>query len=140
MEACCLVIGIDPGCHTGVAVLDSSLNRFQSVQAMGAVEAMLAVQRLAIEGRIKLLVIEDARLRKWFGTKGREALQGAGSIKRECAIWIDWLTINAIPHRIVSPKAKGAKVDAARFAKLTGWAGRTNEHARDAGMLVWGMP
>ena len=30
-------------------------------------------------------------------------------------------------------------VDAARFAKLTGWQGRTSEHARDAAMLVYGM-
>ena len=127
--------------HTGIALRSIVLNRFLSVQTMSAVEAMLAVQRLTIDSRsrIKLVVIEDARLRKWFGTKGREALQGAGSIKRECAIWIDWLNFNAIPHRVVSPQAKGAKLDAARFKKLTGWDQRTSEHARDAAMLVFGV-
>ena len=134
-----LVIGVDPGVNTGIALRSIVLNRFHAVQTMGAVEAMLTVQRLAIEGRIKLVVIEDARLRKWFGTKGREALQGAGSIKRECAIWIDWLNLNAIPHRIVSPQAKGAKLNAERFNKLTGWDQRTSEHARDAAMLVFGV-
>ena len=28
------------------------------------------------------------------------------------------------------------KVDAATFARITGWTGRTNEHQRDAGMLA----
>ena len=134
-----LIVGIDPGVNTGLALYAPLLKRYEAVKTLGAIEAMLTVQRLAIEGRIKLVVIEDARLRKWFGTKGREALQGAGSIKRECAIWIDWLNHNAIPHRVVSPQGKGAKVNAERFAKLTGWTQRTSEHARDAAMLVFGV-
>lgn len=134
-----LIVGIDPGVNTGLALYAPLLKQYEAVKTLGAIEAMLTVQRLAIEGRIKLVVIEDARLRKWFGTKGREALQGAGSIKRECAIWIDWLNHNAIPHRVVSPQGKGAKVNAERFAKLTGWTQRTSEHARDAAMLVFGV-
>lgn len=134
-----LIVGIDPGVNTGLALYAPLLKEYEAVKTLGVVEAMLSVQRLAIEGRIKLVVIEDARLRKWFGNKGREALQGAGSIKRECAIWIDWLNHNAIPYRVVSPQGKGAKVNAERFAKLTGWTQRTSEHARDAAMLVLGV-
>jgi hypothetical protein len=80
---------------------------------------------------------EDARLRTWFGAKGREALQGAGSVKRDCGIWAELLGTLKIPYKAVSPQSKGRKLDAAQFAKLTGWTGRTNEHARDAAMLVW---
>ena len=84
------------------------------------------------------VVFEDARLRKWFGSKGREALQGAGSIKRECQLWAEWLAAVGCSYRAVSPHSKGPKLDAAQFARLTGWPGRTNEHGRDAAMLVFG--
>ena len=33
--------------------------------------------------------------------------------------------------------AHGAKIDAATFSRLTGWAGRSNQHQRDAAMIAW---
>ena len=134
-----VIVGIDPGVFTGFAVWYPQTKTFLDVTSLNAAEAMIRLQSMQSNEAVKLVVFEDARLRKWFGTKGREALQGAGSIKRDCAILADWLDIIGVPYKAVSPKAKGAKVDAARFAKLTGWTGRTNEHARDAAMLVLGM-
>lgn len=134
-----VIVGIDPGVSTGFAVWNPHGRSYTEVTSLSAAEAMLRLQMMRANDAIKLVVFEDARLRTWFGTKGREALQGAGSIKRDCAILADWLGLIDLPFKAVSPKAKGAKVDAARFAKLTGWTGRTNEHARDAAMLVWGM-
>lgn len=37
----------------------------------------------------------------------------------------------------ISPKGKGAKVDAAEFARLTGWLASSNQHARDAAMVAF---
>lgn len=37
----------------------------------------------------------------------------------------------------ISPKYKGAKLDAQTFNKLTGWAGKSNQHERDAAMCWW---
>lgn len=37
----------------------------------------------------------------------------------------------------ISPKQKGAKLDAAQFAKLTGWDGKSNQHERDGVMVAW---
>lgn len=42
-----------------------------------------------------------------------------------------------VPAHGISPKAKGAKVNAEQFAKLTGWAGLSNGHTRDAAMVAW---
>ena len=130
-----MIVAIDPGVCTGLAMWTG--HEFSEVTSMSAVDALLRVQSLKNFGSLERVVFEDARLRTWFGTKGKEALQGAGSIKRDCQIWADWLDRLGVPYKAVSPKAKGPKVDAERFAKLTGWTGRTNEHARDAAMLVW---
>ena len=127
-----ILIGIDPGVTTGVAVMDGAL---LSVESMTLVSAMMWIVSMATSCQVKVYV-EDARQRKWFGTKGRESLQGAGSIKRDCQIWEEWLTLHDIKFEMVPPKANKTKLNAEQFRKLTGWTGRTNEHGRDAAMLV----
>ena len=37
----------------------------------------------------------------------------------------------------ISPKGKGAKVNAERFEQVTGWTGASNEHTRDAAMVAY---
>jgi len=37
----------------------------------------------------------------------------------------------------VSPKGKGAKVNAEQFKKLTGWDRPSNQHERDSAMVGW---
>lgn len=133
-----LFVGIDPGVTTGFAVWDAAGQQFVSVSSDGIVQAMLRLERMHRAGSLHSVTFEDARLRTWFGSKGREALQGAGSIKRDCQIWADWLGHIGCAYQSVSPKAKGPKVSAERFRGLTGWQGRTNEHSRDAAMLVIG--
>ena len=130
-------IGIDVGVHTGYAVWNGSERRFEEIRTVGICEAMDAVIRRFNAGQDIRVVFEDARQRRWFGTKGRESLQGAGSIKRESAIWEDFLAFHNIPFEMRGPKAGMTKWDARYFAKVTGWQGRTSEHARDAALLVY---
>ena len=131
-----LMVGIDPGVNTGFAVWDGKA--LLAVSSMGICDAMMQVQVMHKVKSLHSVTFEDARLRTWYGNKGRDALQGAGSIKRDCQIWAEWLGLLGCPYKSVSPQAKGAKVDAATFARLTGWQGRTNNHGRDAAMLVFG--
>lgn len=131
------IVGIDPGVTTGLALWEYGPKRLEDVASMGIVDAMLRVQAMHHVGTLHLVVYEDARLRTYFGAKGREALQGAGSIKRDCSVWAEWLAHLGCAYKAVSPRAKGPKLSAEQFAKLTGWQGRTNEHGRDAAMLVW---
>ena len=42
-----------------------------------------------------------------------------------------------VPYKAIAPAQNRTKVPADKFKALTGWQGRTNEHARDAAMLVW---
>lgn len=133
------IVGIDPGVTTGLALWEPGPKRLDEVSSMGIVEAMLRVQRIQQAGTLLMVVYEDARLRTYFGAKGREALQGAGSIKRDCSVWAEWLAHLGCAYKAVSPRAKGRKLDAGQFERLTGWTARTNEHARDAAMLIFGM-
>jgi hypothetical protein len=131
-------IGIDPGVKTGFALWDSERNELMQVETMKIHNAMDAVMDYAKKGEV-VVRFEDARLRKWFGKAGREQLQGAGSVKRDCGIWEDFLTWHKIPYEAVSPMQKGAKWDDGVFRRLTKWEGRTSEHGRDAAKLVFGM-
>lgn len=129
-----IYIGIDPGVNTGVAVWDSNSKKFLSIETMPILEAISKVNVY----RDAVVIIEDARQRKWFGNSGKERLQGAGSIKRDCQIWQEFLESNEITHYWVAPKNNKTKLDAMQFKQITGYVGRTNVHGRDAAMLVYG--
>ena len=135
-----ILIGIDTGVNTGFAVAEDKGNggELQKVTSISITQAMQQVNELiAQHGKeVVQLIIEDARQRKWF-TGGREKAQGVGSVKRDAKIWEDWCTENQINYRMIHPKNNSTKYKADTFKKITGWTGRTNEHARDAAMLVF---
>lgn len=134
-----VMVGIDTGVNTGFAVaLDEGQGgRLIEVNSLTITQSMSRVIQLCeLYGHAEVcLYIEDARQRKWF-TGGREKAQGVGSVKRDAQIWEDWCKENKINYKLIHPKDNCTKYKADTFKKLTGWLGRTNEHARDAAMLV----
>lgn len=130
------MVGIDPGVQTGMAIWRPDMKRLAEVESLQIHEAMDRIR--ALKPWLVLVVVEDARMRTWFGTTGREKLQGAGSVKRDCVIWQDFLASLEIKAEFVRPAANKTKLDSKTFERLTGWTKRTNEHARDAAMLVVG--
>jgi len=134
-------IGIDPGTKTGLAVYSIDEMGFTAISTLTIVEAIDVVRELYEQHKGNLyIVIEDARQRKWYGARSNAKLQGAGSIKRDCKIWeefTDKLELASVIFQ--APKRGTTKVSAAYFKRLTGWKGRTSEHARDAAMLVQGL-
>lgn len=134
-------IGIDTGVRTGVAVWHPESREFVSVSTMTLTRALDMVRGLAADG-VKVY-FEDARQRRWIPDThdlrremGRR--QGAGSVKRDCRIWEDFCRENRIPFEAVAPRRNRTKLSAEAFRRLTGWQGRTSQHARDAAMLVFG--
>lgn len=131
-----ILIGIDPGVNTGFATWDGeslSLDTTTITRAM----AKVLVLKEQTDCHIHLF-IEDARRRQWFGNAGRERLMGAGSVMRDCRIWEDFCEEQGIQYTLIPPKYNVTKMDAERFATITNYKGRTNEHNRDAAMLVYG--
>jgi hypothetical protein len=135
-----ILIGIDPGVNTGYAEWDTVTQEFTEVLTMPIHKALAFVHQetMLYDPKDIRVIFEDARMRGNSGAKSAAMAQGAGAVKRDCKIWDDFLTDFGISWQSVSPKAKGAKVSAEYFRKLTGWEGRTSEHARDAAMLVYG--
>lgn len=131
-----ILIGVDPGVHTGFALYDGeslSLDTCSITRAMQKIFILMQDDNCALH-----IFIEDARKRQWLGNSGREKLMGAGSIMRDSRIWEDFCNEQNIAYTLVPPKYNRTKLSAEQFGKITKYKGRTSEHARDAAMLVYG--
>ena len=150
-----IVIGIDPGDHTGFAVWDTSQQAFILLATLPLHKAMqevvkwttapeLAPQR---KGKKVHIICEDARQRTWFApernvSEYRGKLMGAGAAKRDAKIWEEFLSDKDVSLPYASdlgltftmhkPQVHGTKWAADYFARVTGFKGRTSEHSRDA--------
>lgn len=135
-----LVIGIDPGTVTGFAMWDARAQRLLAVESWKLHIAM----RLVEQADHPFVIFEDARQRKIFSKMDQEqqrygaaVREGVGSVKRDCSIWEEFLTDLQVPFKARPPIA--TKWSSRQFEMVTKWKGRTNEHARDAGMIVYGL-
>lgn len=130
------ICGIDPGVTTGLATLflDSQGARVFRVSSSTILSAMDSILKITEKNR-SFVVLEDARLRTWFGHTGPERWQGAGSIKRDCQIWEEFLQIHEIPFLLIPPMHNKTKMTSAEMAKYTG-INRSNQHERDAAALL----
>ena len=120
---------------------DDELKVVETVNIIQAMSRVLAAWE-ASEDDVTV-VFEDARQRQWLprernASEYRGKLMGAGSVKRDSVIWQDALTDWGIPFEMVPPRAGATKWNADTFQRLTGYTGRTSNHARDAALLVWG--
>ena len=142
------LVGIDPGKHTGLAVWDTVTQTFDCIETMQIHEALVfiydRVMRYQWHGPNNgcRVYFEDARKRGWLPPEAnrseyRGKLMGAGSVKRDSVIWQDALTDWGIPFEMVPPRPGATKWDADTFVRVTGWKGRTSNHARDAALLVF---
>ena len=132
------VMGFDPGEQTGVSrYLDGDL-----VGLFTIVPAQYGV--VLAEYHPDLLVIEDSRLQSHVFTGPKESpaarlkiARNIGMVDGFCSILTRLAETLEIPMIGVSPLVKGAKLDANRFAELTGWTGKSNQHTRDAAAVAW---
>lgn len=137
-------VGIDPGVQTGFAAWDGKARKFVEVDTLNIVQALSRVLHYrGDEGTSPVVYMEDARQRKWIPReqslsqfKGRA--MGAGSVKRDCQIWEDFCFQHGIEFHAVPPRKGATKWEPDYFKKVTGWTGRTSNHARDAALLVFG--
>jgi hypothetical protein len=133
------VIGIDPGVNSGFALWDCKAKKLVSLRTNKIHYAMNSVTVLCNKSSSNVLVrVEDARKRKWFGKNSDAKMQGAGSVKRDCTIWEDFLTDLGVDFEMVDPKNNKTKWSADVFKKVTKYDGRTSQHSRDAAGLCLG--
>lgn len=138
-----IILGIDPGQNTGVATfIDGKLVKLETIQPHRLPELI----RLTGAKRV---IFEDSRLQShlFSGHKpGAGALSAPQKIKiarnvGQIDAWCSLITAVCadlgIPAHGISPRAKGAKLNAAQFGGLTGWTDKSNEHTRDAAVVAW---
>lgn len=131
------VVGIDPGANTGVATFEGG--NLLALETIAPHEIAAMLQKI----QPTRVVFEDSRLlsHTWTQVKSRAAAlkmaRNVGEIDAWCRLITAVCADMGIPAHGISPKGKGAKLDAAQFARITGWTGRSNEHDRDAAMVAW---
>ncbi|CAN5297378.1 hypothetical protein BH10PSE16_BH10PSE16_01060 [soil metagenome] len=132
-----LILGIDPGVNTGVATyIDGKLTQLQTISPAQIARHIGRV----LPGRV---IFEDSRLQSytWTQIKSRAAAlkmaRNVGEVDAWCRLITEVCAELGITAHGISPKGKGAKLNAAQFAALTGWTGSSNEHTRDAGAVAW---
>ena len=130
-----IIIGLDPGVSTGVAIYRAGqLAHLQTIEPHEIDAYITEVQPARV-------VFEDSRLQSkvWTPVKGAAALKVARNIG-EIDAWCKLITAlcerQGIASHGISPKSKGAKLTAEQFAVVTGWAGRSNQHERDAALVA----
>lgn len=130
------VIGIDPGKTTGFAFCeDGELKLVISTDFWGCIQL--------IEDCTDATVVVELPNTKhvWHnGATSKRAVQrtgvNVGSCIREAELIVEYL--NKKGREYIAQKPRGKK-NADEFKRITGWKGRTNQHGRDAGMLVFGL-
>lgn len=130
-------MGIDPGAFTGLAIIQNGLLVGLMTIEPHFIESHLAAWQPA------RVVYEDSRLQShvWTGAASKAAAvkmaRNIGEIDAWCKLIVAVCAKLGIDCHGISPAGKGAKLNAAQFAKLTGWAGTSNAHERDAGAVAW---
>ena len=131
------IIGIDPGAKTGVAIfIGGKLTELRTTTPNG-------VAALLDEIQPERVVFEDSRLTSPTWARGvspaamRKIARNVGQVDAWCSQLVDLCAARGIVAHGISPKGKGAKLNAVRFAEMTGWEGRTNQHCRDAVAVAW---
>lgn len=146
-------IGIDPGKSTGYAVcVDKRLVSLETTDFWGCCDNLkdVGVKEFGVKVYIedpninrpifmKKGVIKGAGAEKSEQLMMQKIAQNVGANKREASLLIELckrLDIEVVPCQ--PTKKSMNKMSAESFNKLTGYEGRSSEHARDAAMLVFG--
>ena len=140
-----VVIAIDPGTNTGLSIYDCDNKEWIMCSTLQIHKALFIINNIITEKNPNiniLIIVEDSR--KISG--GREKLLGAGSIRRDCSIWEDYLNEKAklynmtVLFTFISPKGnKYLKMDKEVWKQIAKWgeSKMPSEHARDSATYLF---
>lgn len=132
-----MILGIDPGASTGLAFYrEGKLSGLETIQP----HTLPATLKALMPTRV---VFEDSRLQShvWTSVPSKAAAlkmaRNIGQIDAWCTLITAVCADLGIAAHGISPAGKGGKLNAAEFERLTGWAGKSNNHERDAAVVAW---
>lgn len=132
-----ILVGLDPGQNTGLAIFKD-----------GKLDGLATISPIEILGWLTDLkpdrvIFEDSRLTSHLFTSNRNVAvaksmaRKVGQVDMVCSMIVEACERLGIPAHGISPKDKGAKLNAAQFKAVTGWDGPSNQHTRDSCMVAW---
>jgi hypothetical protein len=132
-----MIIGIDPGQNTGVATFTNG-----QLVSLTTIQPIHLFAQIRVPG-ITRVVFEDSRLQSkvwlnnWSHATALKMARNIGEIDAWCKLITAICAELSIDCHGISPRQKGAKLDAKAFQSLTGFVGQSNQHERDAAMVAW---
>jgi hypothetical protein len=135
-------IGIDPGTHTGVAVYHRPTERIVDACTVDFSRALEFVEQNYKPDECDL-IIEDASLNKPTFRKGKSdraqdrMARNVGMVQRESRLLI--AEFRRRGYRVLAVRPTSGKWNADVTKRVTGYAQRCSQHARDAIALCWGV-
>ena len=132
-----VIIGLDPGSSTGVAYFSDG--KLQKLETIEPVQLLWCIKN-TMPSRV---IFEDSRLEsKLWNTNSNRLValtmaRRVGEIDAWCKLIVAICAELGIAAHGISPKSKGAKLNAAQFKAWTKWDGLCNQHERDAAMIAW---
>lgn len=139
---CKIYVGIDPGVNTGVAVWNPTTKKFDQMLTLDFWQTLSFIEKN--NHKDVFFVLENPDLIKpMYGKKSsiqkkevRDAInQRIGKNKAMALLYLEYLEIQGANYISIKPVSK--KKNKSVFQKITGYSQRTNQHVRDAGMLVY---
>lgn len=140
-----ILIGIDPGINNGVClVIDSKIEVLVTLHFWQVIEVLSSFKKPNDNDMDVHVYLEYPNYNKpTFQKKGADTQaavnkisQNVGGNKAYAHLIYTFCVKEGISVTRVKPTSK--KLDAATFAKITKYTGRTSQHARDAAMLIYG--
>lgn len=130
------ILGIDPGTSTGLAWFEHGrLVGTSTIKPLDLPEAI---------AKADMVIFENSILQSHVWTDQNASVAAAkkkarnvGQVDQICVQIMQLCGRAGKPYQAISPKGKGEKVSAERFEAITGYMRRTNQHERDAAMVVW---
>ena len=139
-----VVVGIDPGTQTGLAQIDAQTGAVLAVSSAGPLETVRQLEALAHEGALAGAYVEDSRdlpIYARHGGKNRgqrdRVARSVGRVDGLTDLYVGLLTSLGVPVQTAEP-VRSTKWDAETCERVTGYAGRSNQHGRDALRIVFG--
>ena len=137
-----MVVAIDPGTTTGMSIYEKKRNALIWCEQMKIHEAILSIMSIVRKNEALNIhiIVEDARnISGMYSNK-----MGAGSIRRDCSIWEDYLNDITKKHKNVHTSYlrptgnRFLKMEAEAWKKYVNWEGKApGEHARDSATYLF---
>jgi hypothetical protein len=134
------VIAIDPGVNTGIGIFSVTRNELVLCQSFSFWDAIETIEKWIKEYRdvVDFIVENPNNKAVWRNGKNKpiqnRMARNVGSVLRDANLIIEYIQRKGY---LVTNCHPVGKLDQKKFALITGWQEKTNQHGRDAGMMAF---